>query len=157
MAAAAELLKRAISCFQQGQFDRSGALLSGSCCARSPEHPAALNVLAVVLVTLKRYAEAEPFLQAALRLNPSSDATLYNYGLVLKALGRPDEALQRFTEALAINPGNAETWNSRGAVHNDLWDHSAAIADFDNALARNPAYAAAIFNKSKSLTGLRQL
>ena len=50
-------------------------------------------MLAVVLVTLKRYAEAEPYLLAALRINPSSDATLHNYGLVLKALGRPKEAL----------------------------------------------------------------
>jgi predicted O-linked N-acetylglucosamine transferase (SPINDLY family) len=155
MAAAAEQLNRAISCFQQGQFTEAERHLR-QLLRREPRHPAALNVLAVVLMTLKRHAEAEPFLQAALRINPSSDATLYNYGLVLKALGRPDEALQRFTEALAIDPGNAETWNSRGAVRNDLWDHSAAIADFDNALARNPGYAAAIFNKSKSLSGLKR-
>jgi predicted O-linked N-acetylglucosamine transferase (SPINDLY family) len=155
MAAAAELLKRAISCFQKGQLAEAERCLR-QVLHGEPRHPVALNVLAVVLVTLKRYAEAEPYLQAALTINPSSDATLNNYGLVLKALGRPEEALQRFTEALAINPGNAETWNSRGTVRNDLWDHSAAIADFDNALVRNPVYAAAIFNKSKSLTGLKR-
>jgi predicted O-linked N-acetylglucosamine transferase (SPINDLY family) len=155
MAAAAELLKRAISCFQQGQLAEAERCFR-QLLLREPKHPVALNVLAVLLVTLKRHAEAEPYLQAALQLNSLSDATLHNYGLVLKALGRPDEALLRFTEALAINPGNAETWNSRGTVRNDLSDHKAAIADFDNALARNPGFAAAIFNKSRSLTELRR-
>ena len=155
MAAAAELLKRAISFFQQGQLTEAERCFR-QLLRKEPKHLVALNVLAVVLVTQKRYAEAEPCLKAALRINSSSDATLNNYGLVLKALGRPDEALQRFSEALAINPGNAETWNSRGTVLNELRDHHAAIADFDNALSRNPAYAAAIFNKSRSLTELRR-
>jgi predicted O-linked N-acetylglucosamine transferase (SPINDLY family) len=155
MAAATELLKRAISCFQQGQLAEAERCFR-QLLRKEPRHMVALNVLAVVLVTLGRHAEAEPYLQAALQVNPSSDATLHNYGLVLKALGRPDEALLRFTDALAVNPGNAETWNSRGTVLNDLRDHKAAIADFDNALSRNPAYPAAIFNKSRSLTELRR-
>jgi predicted O-linked N-acetylglucosamine transferase (SPINDLY family) len=155
MAAAAELLQRAITCFRQGQLTEAERCFK-QLLRREPKHLVALNVLAVVLVTLKRYAEAEPYLQAALKINSSSDATLNNYGLVLKALGRPDEAVLRFTEALAINPGNAETWNSRGTVLNDLRDHHAAIADFDNALSRNPAYPAALFNKSRSLTELKR-
>ena len=155
MAAAAELFKRAISSFQQGQLAEAERCFR-QVLRKEPRHLVALNVLAVVLLTLRRYSEAEPYLQAALKINSSSDATFYNYGLVLKALGRPDEALRRFTEALAINPANAETWNSRGTVFNELRDHSAAIADFDNALSRNPAYPAAIFNKSKSLTELKR-
>jgi predicted O-linked N-acetylglucosamine transferase (SPINDLY family) len=155
MASVAELFNRAMAAFQQGQLaDAERAFRQ--LLRKEPRHPAALNLLAVVLVALKKFAEAEPHLLAALKLNASSDATFYNYGLVLKALRRPDEALRRFTEALAINPGNAETWNSRGAVLHELRDYRAALADFDRAIALDRRYAVAFFNSSKSLGELRR-
>jgi predicted O-linked N-acetylglucosamine transferase (SPINDLY family) len=155
MASPAELFQSAFAAFQQGRLNDAERRFS-KFLRKEPKHFPALNVLAIVLVALKRHAEAEPHLKAALRIDATSDATFYNYGLVLKALNRPDEALQRFTESLAINPGNAETLNNRGTVLNDLRDHPAALADFDRALALNPRYAAAFFNKSKSLAELKR-
>lgn len=155
MASPAELFQSAFAAFQQGRLQEAERGFS-KFLRKDPKHFPALNILAIVLVALKRHAEAEPHLKAALRINATSDATFYNYGLVLKALNRPDEALQRFTEALAINPGNAETLNNRGTVLNDLRDYPAALADFDRALALNPRYAAAFFNKSKSLAELKR-
>ncbi len=155
MAAAAELFKRAVSSFQHGRLDESERYFR-QLLRKEPRHLPSLNILAIVLTTLKKYTEAERCLQAALKINSSSDVTFYNYGIVLKSLGRPDEALRRFTEALAINPGNAETWNNRGTVLNDLADHDAAILDFDRALSLDPNYAAAYFNKSKSLAELKR-
>ncbi|CAN5390950.1 hypothetical protein BH11PSE4_BH11PSE4_02980 [soil metagenome] len=155
MASVAELFNRAMASFQQGQLaDAERAFRQ--LLRKEPRHPAALNLLAVVLVSLKKFAEAEPHLLAALKLNATSDATFYNYGLVLKALRRPEEALRRFTEALAINPGNAETWNSRGTVLHELRDYNAALADFDRAIALDRRYAVALFNKSKSLGELKR-
>ena len=55
-----------------------------------PDHVAALNLLAVVLTHLEKYAEAEHYVQLALKLNSSSDTTYYNYGIILKALKRPN-------------------------------------------------------------------
>lgn len=153
MAPSTDLFQSAFTAFQQGRLGDAERELR-RILRKAPDHIGALNVLAVVLVTLKRHAEAEPHLRAALRLQPRSDVTLYNYGLVLKALNRPDEALQRFTEALALNPDNAETLSSRGTVFNDLSDYMAALADFDRALGLNPRYAAAHFNRSKSLAEL---
>lgn len=155
MASPAELFQSAFVAFQQGRLTDAERGFS-KFLRKDPKNFQALNILAIVLVALKRHAEAEPHLKAALRINASSDATFYNYGLVLKVLNRPDEALQRFTEALAINPGNAETLNNRGTVLNDLRDYAAAIADFDKALALNPRYAAAFFNKSRSLAELKR-
>ncbi|WPO41861.1 tetratricopeptide repeat protein [Tardiphaga sp. 42S5] len=155
MASPAELFQNAFAAFQQGHLQEAERGFS-KFLRKNPKHFPALNILAIVLVALKRHAEAEPYLKAALRINATSDATFYNYGLVLKALNRPDEALQRFTEALALNPGNAETLNNRGTVLNDLRDYPAALADFDRALALNPRYAAAFFNKSKSLAELKR-
>ena len=121
-----------------------------------PTHVAALNLLSVVLSQLGRCAEAEAYIQAALKLNSKSDATFYNYGLILKALKRPDEALERFSQALSINSAVAETWNNRGTIQNDLGRYDAAIVDFDKALELQPNYSDAFCNKGKSLTQLRQ-
>lgn len=155
MASVAELLKRAVASFRRGQFDEAERCFKQAL-RKDSRNLLALNVLAVTLVTRKKYAEAEPYLQMALTIDATSDATFFNYGLVLKALGRPDEAAQRLTQAIALNPGNAETWNTRGAVLNDLDDPHAAIADFDKAIAINPNHPAAWFNKSKSLVELRR-
>jgi predicted O-linked N-acetylglucosamine transferase (SPINDLY family) len=155
MATAADTFKRAVQCFQQGRLEEAERHFR-QVLHKEPRHLASLNILAIILTTLKKYAEAEPHLQTALRLQPRSDATLYNYGVVLKALGRPEEALLRFTEALAINPSNAETWNNRGTVRHDLGDHALAIADFDRSISLDPRYAAAFFNKSRSLGELKR-
>ncbi len=155
MAPPTDLFQSAFAAFQQGRLGDAERDLR-RILRRAPDHVGALNVLAIVLVTLKRHAEAEPHLKAALRLQPRSDVTLYNYGLVLKALNRSDEAVQRFTEALALNPNNAETFNNRGTVLNDISDYTSALADFDRALALNPRYAAAHFNRSKSLAELKR-
>lgn len=153
MAPPTDPFQTAFAAFQQGRLGDAERDLR-RILRKVPEHVGALNVLAIVLVTLKRHAEAEPHLKAAIRLQPRSDVTLYNYGLVLKALNRSDEALQRFTEALALNPANAETLNNRGTVFNDIRDYIAALADFDRALALNPRLAGAHFNRSKSLAEL---
>lgn len=155
MASSVELFQSALAAFQQGRPDEAERGLA-RLLRKEPKNFPALNVMAVVLLSQKRYAEAEPHLKAALRINAASDATFYNYGLLLKALNRPDEALQRFTEALALNPRNAETLNNRGTVFSDLSDYPAAIADFDNALSLNPHYAAALANKGKSLAALKR-
>lgn len=155
MASSADIFRDAFAAFQQGRLadaERGFAKFL----RKDPRHPAALNILAAVLIAMNRHAEAEPHLKAALRVDARSDATFYNYGLVLKALHRPDEALQRFSEALALNPRHAETLNNRGTVYNELCDHIAAIADFDRALALEPRYAAALFNKSKALAELKR-
>jgi predicted O-linked N-acetylglucosamine transferase (SPINDLY family) len=123
---------------------------------KEPRHPGALNLLAALLVTGQRPAEAEPLLAAAIRLKPPSDATFFNYALVLKSLGRSEEALARFSEAIALNPAQAESWNGRGTVYSELHRPSEAIADFDQALLRDPAHAGALFNKGKALTLLKR-
>jgi predicted O-linked N-acetylglucosamine transferase (SPINDLY family) len=155
MASPEILFQRALAAFQQGRLieaERDFRKLL----RKAPTNVAVLNILAGVLIAMKRFAEAEPYLKSALRLDARSDATHYNYGLVLKALGRPDEALPRFTEALRINPSNAESWNSRGAVQHDLRHEAAALADFDQAIALAPRYAVAHFNKSRSLAELKR-
>jgi protein O-GlcNAc transferase len=123
---------------------------------QDPRHPAALNLLGIVLTHVRKYEEAEPYFKTALQVNPKSDATLYNYGIVLKALNRPHEALERFSEALAINSTIAATWNNRGTVLNDVKKYEEAIRDFDRSILLDGTQADAYCNKGKSLFKLNR-
>src|SRR5262245_34128362 len=63
-----------------------------------PAHVGALNLLTIVLMSMRRNDEAESFAKAAIKANEQSDVTFYNYGLILKELNRPHEALSQFNK-----------------------------------------------------------
>jgi protein O-GlcNAc transferase len=121
-----------------------------------PSHIPALNLLTVVLMSLRRFEEAEPFIAKAVKLNQTSDVSFYNYGLILKQLNKPKLAYEQFSRALQLNSTVAETWNNRGTICNDLGDYRSAIADFSKAIEMNLNYAEAHANKGKSLLLLRR-
>lgn len=116
-----------------------------------PSHVPALNLLTIVLMNTNRFAEAEPFIARAVKLNQGSDVSFYNYGLIAKQIGKPALAHEQFSRALRLNPNVRETWNNRGAVCNVLGQYDAAISDFDRSIALDPNYADAHANKGKSL------
>ena len=116
-----------------------------------PSHVPALNLLTVALMSVGRFADAEPFIARAVKLNQNSDVSHYNYGLIAKHMSKFNEASEQFTKALKLNPNVAETWNNRGTVWNDLKRFDAAISDFDSAIKLNRNYAEAHANKGKSL------
>jgi protein O-GlcNAc transferase len=142
--------QQALSALRSGNLNEAERRLAAVLHAE-PKHVAALNLMGVTLVQLRRFADAETYFRRALRENPNSDATHYNYGIALKALNRPAEAVQQFDEALKINSAIAETWNNRGTVRNDLEKFEEAIGDFDKAIVLNPRYAEAFYNKGKAL------
>lgn len=121
-----------------------------------PSHVGALNLLTIVLMSMERFAEAEPLIARALKLDQSSDVSFYNYGLILKNLGKPKQAIEQFTHALRLNQTVSDTWNNRGAARNDLGDFKRAIADFDKAIALNPDDPAAYANKTRPLAALQR-
>ncbi len=55
-----------------------------------PSHVGALNLLTIVLMSMERFGDAEPFIARAVKLNQSSDVSFYNYGLILKHLGQAE-------------------------------------------------------------------
>jgi predicted O-linked N-acetylglucosamine transferase (SPINDLY family) len=116
----------------------------------------ALNLLVIVLMSMGRFAEAEPFIARATSLNQKSDVSFYNYGLISKRLNKPRQALENFSKALDLNSNVPETWNNRGTVFNDLERYDLAIADFDKAIFLNCAYGEAYANKGKSLARLKR-
>jgi tetratricopeptide (TPR) repeat protein len=123
---------------------------------RKPSHVAALNLITVALMTLGRFAEAEPFIVRALKLAPNSDVSLYNYGLIAKRLNKPELAFAQFSKALDINSAVADTWNNRGTVLNQLRRYQEALSDFDRAILLKPNAAEVHANRGKSLNLLQR-
>jgi tetratricopeptide (TPR) repeat protein len=119
-------------------------------------HVPALNLLVVVLMSMERFAEAEPFIIRATALDQNSDVSFYNFGLISKRLNKPQQARENFEKALSLNPSVAETWNNRGTIFNDLKLYELAVADFDEAISLDGLYAEAYANKGKSLTLLKR-
>jgi len=118
------------------------------------KHVPALNLLAVVLMSRGRFAEAETFIERATKLNGTSDASFYNYGLISKHLGKPQQAIDQFSKAIALNPNAPDSWNNRGTVFNDLEKFELALSDFEKALSLNGGYAEGHANRGKCLTRL---
>lgn len=121
-----------------------------------PEHVAALNLLAVVLMNMEKFAEAREFISRAIRQNSKSDVSFYNYGVILKRLNKPKEALVQFNNSLSLNARVPETWNNRGTIYNDLHQYESAISDFNRAILLNSNYAEAFCNRGNALTRLKR-
>jgi len=145
-----QIFNDAISAVNNRDLKRAEELFRGII-KTDESHIAALNLLVVVLMSMKRFAEAEQFIARATSLNQQSDVSFYNYGLISKHLNKPQQALENFSKAIALNPDIAETWNNRGTVLNDLNKYDLAISDFDKAIAINGQYSEAYANKGKSL------
>jgi len=114
----------------------------------------ALNLLAVVLMQAKRFADAERPLKAACTLDPNQVSTIYNYALVLRELGRPAESLPLLERAVGLVPNDAEAWNNRGLALNAVGKREEAVASYDRAIAFDPRYADAHYNKANVLRDL---
>jgi predicted TPR repeat methyltransferase len=117
-------------------------------------HVGALNLLVVALMSKNRFAEAEEYIARAVKLDPSSDVSHYNFGIISKRLRKPGQALSQFSNAIRLNAKIPETWNNRGTVFNDLKQFENAISDFDQAILLNQNYSDAYCNKGKSLSAL---
>jgi protein O-GlcNAc transferase len=147
---------RALGAFQAGDAGEAEKLFK-LVLADRPQHVAALNLLAVLLMRLARFADAEIYLRRAIDADAKSAATLNNYAIVLTALGRPAEALESLSRALQISPRDAELWNKRGIALMDLKRYQEAVQDFDRATECDNRYAEAFCNKGKSLALLNLL
>ncbi len=77
--------------------------------------------------------------EAALRLNPRSQAALQNKSHVLSRLGRTEEAVQALNRVLELYPDFVPARVGRGVMYGRLGNVAAAKADAKGALARDPS------------------
>lgn len=93
----------------------------------------------IVLVTMKRYADAEPVLRAARTLDDQSPAAKYFLGTALANLGKFDEAEKELSAAVAAG-GNemVEAHRILAIIYSSKGDKKRAAAEIDAYLKINP-------------------
>ncbi|HZP03440.1 MAG TPA: tetratricopeptide repeat protein [Terracidiphilus sp.] len=94
--------------------------------------------LGLLLVDRENYPAALPFLEAAVREQPSSDAAHANLGAACFQLHRNQQALSEFQIAARLNPRNAATQQSLGRLWMDAHQPRHAADAFAAALASSP-------------------
>jgi tetratricopeptide (TPR) repeat protein len=144
-AQADQFLQHGIAAAGRGAGDEAIAWLQKAVALR-PDFAAAQANLGLLLVALRRHAEAEPALGAAVALMPL-DAALHN------ALGVAQEALQRYADAektyraaLQADPRLAEAHANLGNCLRRLGRLFEAEAHLQRAIELKPAFAVAHFN-----------
>lgn len=80
--------------------------------SRAPEHGRALAGLGTALYRQRSYAEAEPILRHAVKLQPKSAAVHYYFGLTLARLGKGEESRAELAAASIL-----QTQENRPAPH----------------------------------------
>jgi len=122
----------------------------------SKTHPVALHMLGLLHAQRGNFADAEPLLKKAARVDASNPDVLFNYANVLRALDKTDDALAWLAKVIALSPNFADAYLNRGAILMARKEPQAAIAEFDRAIAIAPS-GAAFANRGSALQQLGQL
>src|SRR5581483_9511719 len=105
----------------------------------SRTHPVALHMLGLLHAQRGNFAEAEPLLKKAARVDSANPDVLFNYANLLRALDKTDDALDWLAKAIALSPNFADAHLNRGAILLGRKELRLAIAEFDRAIAIAPS------------------
>ena len=111
-----------------------------------PRFAAAQANLGLLLVAMRRHAEAEPALRAAVALLPGDAALRNALGVAQEALQRHADAEQTYRAALELQPGLAEAHANLGNCLRRLGRLFEAEAHLVRATELKPEFAVAHFN-----------
>lgn len=101
----------------------------------------AADKVGVALQAEKRFTDAAPYFEQALRINPSDPLANFNVGTSLQLQGRLREAIARYqvTSGQGTTPLlRAEAYENMGTAYIQLGDASAARVSYLNALRYDP-------------------
>jgi protein O-GlcNAc transferase len=116
----------------------------------------ALHLMGVLRLQQGRAAEALPYIQRALRVQPNTPETLANYAMALEGVGRHSEALQAFAGLVKLTPNDSRAWGARAALLSKVHRNEEALADLDRALSLDPFFADAWMNRGTTLMALNR-
>jgi tetratricopeptide (TPR) repeat protein len=120
--------------------------------ARSPEHPQALEWLALARAGQGKADEAVDILRRVLALSPSGRAEAeYNLGRLLTVRGRPDEAEEHLEQALAARPNLVTALYHLGEVRAGLGRRDDALACWRRALEIDPSHTNSYISLARAL------
>ncbi len=106
----------------------------------------AYNQIAGMLYLLKRYEEAIPYYEKAIKLKPDSAVFLSNYGACLNETKRFEESLKALDAAIQIQPNLIAAHNNRANTLASLDRSSEAIQEYQKVLQTVPKDLEILFN-----------
>ncbi|MFP5237812.1 MAG: tetratricopeptide repeat protein [Acidobacteriota bacterium] len=111
--------------------------------------------LGMIYAAQSKFAEAVPFLEAAVREQPSSDAAHANLGAALYRLHRNAEALTAFERAAQLNPANPTTQQSLAQLLLETGKPDQAAQAYSAALRLKPGDNDLIFGYATALVAAK--
>jgi len=117
----------------------------------APNHPEALNLLAIVKLQTDRPREALALLERAAALAPAHAKIQNNLGTALLSLGRPEDAAERFRMAGDLDSELADAHYNLGNALRGLHRTDDAETAYRRALATDPNHGAAYNNLASVL------
>ncbi|MSU47992.1 MAG: tetratricopeptide repeat protein [Opitutus sp.] len=139
--------------FQRNATYHDPFALCADTIAKRPLNPRAYDSYGQMLKDAGRAAEAIPYLQHAIALNPASAASHGILGDCFLALGRLPEALSTYAKTLELNPRTDSARINYGLIFFRTGRPAEAIAEFEQVLRYNPDHAVAHHNLALCLGG----
>ncbi len=137
--------------FQRNRDYRSEFAIWQDTAAKCPNNPRAYNALGNLLIAEKKYQEALPLVQQALRIKPNYPEANCNMGLILAQTGKVADAISHFNEALSLNPSLVDAHNNLGLALMQAGRVAEAIGHYEEALRIRPDYAESHYNLAIAL------
>ncbi len=108
---------------------------------RAPRHPHALNNLAILMRSTRRYDAALELYRQAQAASPD-DAHIYsNFGCLLVDLGRAAEAVDALKRAVTLRPDHGDAYFNLGNCRRDARDKAGAQIGYERAIRLRPGMA----------------
>lgn len=107
-------------------------------------YAARLN-LAIALLNLEQFPEAQSILKEAAAREPQNPRVWYNLGLLEKSLAHPDISARDFGRVISLDPNDPDSHYFLGQDYMALHQYPQAIDAFHAALKLNPFHASAAF------------
>lgn len=100
--------------------------------------PTTWRIHSLALIEMRRPAEALPWLDKALRANPSDDRCWKARGRAMHALGRFPEAIAALEKSVLLQENDQDSWFILGLSYDELDQWNASSNAFGRALAIEP-------------------
>ena len=124
---------------------------------KSPEEKAAYHYYAgIILLNLRRGAEAVQSFNEALVLEPAFALAYLHRGVAYEVVGRYEQALKDYDNAVKSDRTLAEAYLARGAIYVRNGQLRRALSDFEHATVLDPKSAVSHLNSAGVLYRLKQ-
>jgi Flp pilus assembly protein TadD len=93
----------------------------------------------LMLLQSGRIAEAVPYLEALVKVDPGNVQYLYNLGIAHSELGHFDEAVIRLKRVVALDPMHAHAWTGLGVAYQRMHKPEKALEPMRRAVEADPS------------------